>query len=164
MTARDLLREAWPDGFLAMRGVGTVEGWSFVRANPDGISWRVLSPHDTIHALYPRRIQHVRRTGEALECWSDNEIEVACAAGSLIPNLDPHNDPATWACAKRDLAQAAAPTLVGAELTWFCDERGWWLLGRGFTRAVCPCFPRIDPNFDHPTALTIARASLRERS
>ena len=115
MISRDLLWEAYPDGFVACQGLTTVSGWMFIRPNPNGISWTLQSPHDCDEVIYPDRIKHHNKTGEKINCWSKPAGE-ALANGDLLPNVD-KSDVATWACLLEDLAQA-----VGYEgathLTW----------------------------------------------
>lgn len=139
---RELLWAAYPDGYLAMRGVDTVGGWQCVQDNRVVPSRWVRAPGIAYH------VQHE----------SDPEVRCARDAGDLLPNLDPIGDPATWACALRDLAEAMWPgeNHVNASLRRY---KGQWLFGIvGTSRNV---IIRVDTD-DPAEALALARASLYE--
>jgi len=96
-----LLHKAYPRGFLAMRGVLTVGGWtSLGKADTPlvkvpGTMWWHPDPN--------------RRCGALWEGWpqgSHKEVVAALAAGDLLPLVDPA-ETATWACLLADLAEAA---------------------------------------------------------
>lgn len=147
---RDLLWKAYPDGYLAMRGVLTVGGWQLW--NPERGFW----------------LQADGRTKSKLTA----QYRKALADGDLLPNLDP-SDTATWACALRDLAEAAAPNGVAAvcSITWLRRRRGWgplrtWRLvidGIAAKGAAPGIYDFQLGSIDDPaTALATARAQRRE--
>lgn len=174
---RDLLRRAWPKGYLAARGARTVGGWTcmglvenehkfWMRADfwvaPDMIS------------LYGR----CRDDGEILGYGNASPLNVspwttARKAGDLLPSVDPA-DRATWACLLADLAAAAGvperplqiPGLYqykdgwGLNVTWQGDK-GPEQLGM---MVLLPWGTyRFAADTDDPTlALVLARIQLRE--
>lgn len=100
MIDRELLWKAWPDGYLARRGVSTVGGWLY-----DGFRWRKQSTN--VEGAYLR--QTPPEPGEI-------------RSGDLLPAVDPA-DTATWATLLLDLADArgwtggdSSPVVTG--LTW----------------------------------------------
>jgi len=132
MIDRELLRKAYPNGLLAMRGVRTVRGWTclFVAPNSCGGDNQVVG---------------FCHTGEEcrLTCWPDGRV-LPCSSerhgqsvhlsflekmlheGDLLPDVDPE-DVATWACCLADLATACLvdkdpPTNVHPHRHWV---RGW---------------------------------------
>jgi hypothetical protein len=110
-----LLWKAWPDGFLDARGVRTVGGWE-----RNALGW--MAPEDRVH----QHVAQVYTTGDLVE---------ALKAGDLFPHMDP-TDPATWACALRDLADACAGTDTRTGMgkhgcvsfAWVQDLTGSWRL------------------------------------
>ncbi len=140
----DLLRRAWPDGFLAMCGVSTTRGWLY-----DGFRWRKKST--SAQGAYLR--QTAPEPGEI-------------RSGDLLPNVDPA-DTATWASLLRDLAEAAGR---GSEksLAFARSEKGLWglyrvfdIYGDGVAADWIQLFSGVDT--ENPTeALVRARIQLRE--
>ncbi len=109
----ELLRRAWPDGYLAMRGVATIGNWSCVY---------VGESRDEKNEPMPGKRHAIWRyfTGWELACslgeapdWryrpSNLDAGVPAARVAEIDDLLPVVDPsetATWACLLRDLAEA----------------------------------------------------------
>ena len=86
-----LLRQAYPLGYLPMRGVLTVGGWVCVATTDAGTSrWYDYASQQTV--------THYSSVG-----WDNGAPH---AAGDLLPLVDPA-DTATWACLLADLAEAA---------------------------------------------------------
>lgn len=94
---RALLWKAYPDGYLAKRGVLTVGGWQCVA---DGQN----RPEPYILFLPPKR----NSSPEILWLPHQNTgpLVDAIPRGDLLPLPDP-SDPATWACLLQDLAEAS---------------------------------------------------------
>ena len=145
--SRELLWAAYPDGYLAMRGVSTVGGWHCVgdqthHCDSFGGMWWV----------------------KALAA-GPGSIDDAWRAGDLLPYLDPENDPATWACAKLDLALEEDPwpgfSLATASSHWYrLDSTAWRLEAYLGDKHVGRIYADIDTD-DPATALAMARAQLR---
>lgn len=76
---RKLLWAAYPDGYLAMRGVSTVGGYLFEGTKLEDVTWYDERDDDR-----------------------NASLEAARAKGDLLPNLDPA-DTATWGCALHEL-------------------------------------------------------------
>ena len=89
----DLLWRAWPDGYLAVRGVQTVGDWHCVDVGAGGEGT----------SLWSRSTPDSGGLTELglLEGMPDARVN----AGLLLPCADP-GDAATWACLLRDLAEA----------------------------------------------------------
>jgi len=95
---RALLWKAYPDGYLARRGVLTVGGWQCVEGEEgedeeDGDTsswWRPIPDNDGLTEL------------GLLRDLPDARVN----AGDLLPLPDP-TDTATWACLLQDLAEAS---------------------------------------------------------
>ena len=85
--------------------------------------------------------------------------------GDLLPILDPENDPATWACALRDLALAEAPwpgfSAKTATLHWYrMDPTAWRFEAHLDDKHIGRIWDIV---IDDPAiALAMARAQLRE--
>ena len=148
---RELLWNAYPDGYLAMKGVSTVEGYVVreSQSTPGAFFWC----RDAIFDLTP---EHPRHAWVEARDWGD-----------LLPDLDPEGDPATWACALRDLALAVNWTAEQPNLAWFLSPptvhgAGIWTLHA--TPNISYGFGLIDIGCDRPTALAMARAQLREEA
>lgn len=155
--ALELLREAYPDGYLAMRGVLTVGEWQCVGDHAETPTWLASGgPRSALdmdwptgeHTLFP----DVGRRSPALQR--------ALVAGDLLPNLDPENDPATWACVKRDLADAAG--LDGQGEVTFSGRDGRWALSviNRYNGGQTLNF-EVDTD-DAATALVVIRTRLRK--
>ncbi len=135
----DLLRKAWPEGFLAMQGVSTVGGWIFVN-----ICWANLGDGQS---------------------FTSRHDQAAVSAGDLLPNVDPA-DTATWACLLRDLADAAGSSSLN--LVWMRKDRAhypeghrvMWILKNEREDGCIRCF-YIDTD-DPAEALVLARIQLRK--
>jgi hypothetical protein len=85
---RVLLRRAYPEGYLAMRGVRTVGGWTLIEIMDDG------------HPVFTHPQKNSAGQWTAME------------AGDLLPLVHP-DETATWACLLRDLADEAFPLQRG---------------------------------------------------
>lgn len=160
----ELLWEAWPDGHLAMRGVSTV-GSYVVRESqsmPGRFSWcrdgiYAVRPEDPRHGGWTRRPDGTRvPSSRRAQRWVE-----ARDRGDLLPNLDPENDPATWACALRDLADAAGVEhgIYGTGFLWSHNaEAGAWTLDYNGESGVSFFIDSDDPATALATALTRARS------
>lgn len=82
---RDLLWKAYPDGYLAKRGVMTVGGWTYIGF--DGRHSWVREPSE----------QYINSECDLTKIYEGR--------GDLLPLPDP-SDTATWACLLEDLAEA----------------------------------------------------------
>lgn len=116
MRSPALLRAAWPDGFLPMDGVQTIEGFQFVA-------------HDVVFSTYGSfRHQVPERSYRILHHPSERhqDLQDMIDKGALLPVVDPSLT-ATWACLKRDLAKAVSDALSdSADLTWRPVGGKWW--------------------------------------
>lgn len=131
---RALLWRAWPLGYLPMRGVHTLGGWTCIRVDlhPKGYAVVVFVDAGNEHRLLLHRDGS---TDHALEGSgnSPQPVEVMKSErrrGNYLPRADP-TDHATWACCKADLA--AACDVMGTEVSWHLAMRDgapvWWLVG-----------------------------------
>lgn len=94
---RALLRKAYPDGYLAKRGVLTVGGWQCVEAIGETYEWGVTS----------RWKRNEPASDGLVELGLLQELpDARVNAGDLLPLPDP-TDTATWACLLQDLAEAS---------------------------------------------------------
>jgi len=94
---RELLRRAWPDGHLPMRGIHTLENWTCIRIY--GVANRIsIWSRDDDDETKQEFIDIVRGATVL-----DRVEEVR--SGGLLPVVDP-TDVASWACVKADLAAA----------------------------------------------------------
>jgi hypothetical protein len=116
---RDLLRRAWPDGFLAVPGLATVGGWRCYRADgPEPIAeWIKGGPG----GLAPTRFRLYNgrdwcRHDEYQPLWEPEDPRHACDDGDLLPLVDPA-DVGSFAILLRDLAVALYPDLVTRTIT-----------------------------------------------
>lgn len=153
---RELLWKAWPDGYLAMRGVQTIGHWQcrwsamagrfgeFTRAEGN------LVQGDT--GLGPIRRIIVNGAEPATR---DDEGEHT--RGDLLPNIDP-TDRATWACLLHDLGTSIGWTETWALEHWPADG-AWVLCGPNEIRHAFE-FETNDPAL----ALVLARIQTREKS
>lgn len=148
---RDLLRRAFPAGFLAVPGLATVGGWRCA-----GIGVHVGEPVWFTETPQERRLcSHL-----------SGVIDVNIAEGDMLPLVDPA-DAGSWTIVIRDLAVACGLDVKGA--TGFA----WWWTGRTWaltvTRENGPVewHSRDDDEIadeDNPAlALTLARIAVRER-
>ena len=160
MIDEELLWKAWPDGYLAMGGVRSVEGFVYMG---DGV-WvetESMANGPTATVLpYEDRFSPNVQAGE--------RDTLACLeAGYFLPNVDPE-DIATWACLLADLAEAGGMT--GRErlnLMWRRQERPSyhpehervvWLLYSAYRSGRAFFIDTDDPAL----ALVLARIDLRE--
>ena len=132
---KELLWEAWPEGYLAIQGVSTVGGWQYLGESPGGQRWFRNKPG--LHLLRAHK-----ENGEYPAHWpggwfaTDLRVpEKPHKSGDLLPNVDP-TDVATWACLLQDLAEAAGLAVV-KNLTWRTPGREmgpmtWLLSGDDF--------------------------------
>ena len=89
---KKLLRAAWPKGYLAMRGVYTIEGWLF---SSDCLIFSEYGFYK--RAVCERTSCVVHKAGtnnHVVQGWIDE--------GDLLPNVDP-TDTATWACLLKNM-------------------------------------------------------------
>ena len=109
---KELLWKAWPLGYVPMRGVQTISGWTCYRVGEDGTAFWA-------HPRLPEeRITHGEKRYD------------------LLPDVDP-KDPAAWACLLADFARIAgleeASTWHWGYEEWVdihtkeIDEKGWHL-------------------------------------
>lgn len=154
--SRELLRKAWPEGYLAARGVTTIGGWHIYK------TWdRVMVGEVGCGWTQPDEID------DLCECKSKGAFDRAFDAGDLLPSVDPE-DAATWACLLKDLAMAcfndknplgSLEPLHG--LTWVQTGQKSWELGDG--RGVASKHFSIETD-DPGEALVFALIELREAS
>ena len=96
-TDRKLLWKAWPDGYLAIRGVSTLN--EYICVQPAGPVRLPLWCHWENWDIILRRDSWFTGREES------ESAEALVKAGDLLPNVDP-TDVATWACLLADLAEA----------------------------------------------------------
>jgi hypothetical protein len=185
MIDRELLRKAYPNGFLAMRGVQTVCGWTclFADTNPYGGDHVAVGFHHTG--------EECRLTcwpdGRVLPCSSErhghplplSNLERRLCEGDLLPDVDPE-DVATWACCLADLAEAldlVNPSLPKYDFVtghawrsnaWEHDFHGdkfrWWIdVHTSAGHAWSHRFDELETTRDPALALVLARIQLREK-
>lgn len=155
---RNLLWQAFPDGYLAMRGVTTVGGWT---------CWRTAE-HDgkTVVATFIRNkvFGEVNCFG-GFVTWNNKPADLPdtpVSSGDLLPNVDPA-DTATWACLLAELGRVAG-LQEWRTLDFYRDgTKHRWMLwafrpGSSETRAfVGLLFDTDDP------ALALVRALIQSR-
>jgi len=88
---RVALRKAFPDGYLATRGVLTVGGWEAVGDGRGGVNWQYGMGVEGPVVMEVGRI--------------DDTVKAALLAGDLLPLPDP-SDRANWALLVTDLAES----------------------------------------------------------
>lgn len=163
MIDRELLWRAYPEGYLARRGVSTVGGWQCVAELRDverRMDYAFWLKDDLVSLYGLSELPAFSPVGYgAASPLNMTPITTALKAGDLLPNVDPA-DVATWACLKADLVRAAKLNDEG-ELT-FSGRDGMWALstinrysgGRTITFVI---------DTDDPTlALVRARIQLQE--
>lgn len=170
MIDKELLWKAWPDGYLAMRGVSTVDGWL---CSGEARWWH--PDHSAEIVVDPMGLTFVLNAGDL-----DHAVcRKLHANGGLLPNVDP-TDPATWACLLLDLARAS--NLLDAEhfpgrgrvtgLMWeSLDLHGephkelsqWHLRAEGYHGFSRVNFHKTRSIVDSALALVTARIYARER-
>lgn len=77
---KELLRSAWPSGYLPMKGTSTIGGWMLLEILEDG------------HPVFVHPYKNSAAQWQAME------------AGDLLPVID-HLDTVNWAAAVHDLAK-----------------------------------------------------------
>ena len=157
---RELLWRAFPDGYLAMRGVATVGGWQCIVAfrdgNPNSGSGIFYSSAGHFYTMcWPEGVKDAMRVPEVL-------ASAALNRGDLLPNVDPA-DTATWACLLAELGRTAG-LQEWRTLDFYRDgTKHRWMLwafrpGSSETRAFRgPLFDTDDP------ALALVRALIHLR-
>ena len=175
MIDRELLWKAWPDGYLAMRGMLTVGGWHCVARREHESLWTLLRSEGgmtTVYGLPCGGPPYERRS-----CWRPemDDFRLCAELGDLLPQVDPQVDPATWACCKLDLARAAGvapgPRLaslgrIPTEISWIRDDGGWWLSAltwRGRDQEPATVLPGVFLGGDGGGTWTLARENIRFR-
>lgn len=165
---QELLLRAWPDGYLAMRGVQTAGGrWQCTKVQD---SFVLFSDPDEYDGDVVIRQDQAQFRGIAVFPSQD---------GSLLPNVDPA-DVATWACLLADLWFAKWGEPAGTNLFWRHEgPEDYWILGQleaaqPKERRLAPSSFRgtvsfnVDPEEartftqDPARALVLARIQLRE--
>ena len=113
----DLLRRAWPDGYLAVKGASTRLNWICVHAGMgiDFLQW--VSGGGQI-----------RFDGSTWWYCGHKDWTGPRDRGDLLPNVTT-SDTATWAAVKADLA-AALEWPPDGELTWRRVSSSQWILTR----------------------------------
>ena len=164
ITDRDLLLRAWPLGYLPMRGVLTVGGWTFA-----GIQHKYETERQE-RWFPPPRWEHP--SGFAGSDYALASMGGAVGVGDLLPAVDP-TDTATWACLLADCARAAWPTEPGPfdRLALRRPVTGTWTLQASVPSLKRPgtcmglevCFGvSAIPTDDPALALVHVRIALRE--
>lgn len=137
MIDRELLKRAWPEGYLMMRGVKTIGGWTLravieetdistglmvwdlpSRERGEGNSSQTLFPCEPALISFHegQRLEPERNKGDLAAALTETRWMTALEAGDLLPNVDP-SDVATWACLLHELADVA--DIEGrVNLTW----------------------------------------------
>ena len=118
-----LVRQAWPKGFLAIRGVLTVGGWTCLGPSPNHLHggnslW--LAP-DMV-SIY------VQSPDSFVWCYGGDPFDHApflraLEAGDLLPRVDTE-DPATWGACLASLGRALGFSDEDRSLTWSQGSRG----------------------------------------
>lgn len=149
--SRALLRQAWPDGYLAVRGVQTVGGLLVLD-----------SSHYKCASFWEPSDRGLVLVGDLAD---------DLAAGRLLPLPDP-TDTATWACLLADLddATGAPPLAANETVTGRCwvardaDNGGylfWYLIT--MTDFENRYLKRFDPACESDTARALIRARIDAR-
>lgn len=122
----DLLWKAYPDGYLAIRGVSTVRKWTCLGSSPVAAIEFVSDRREDGTDQGP--VHKFIGFDEAGQPLGDSTAaaEELHRRGVFLPNVDP-TDAATWACLLKDLAEAAEIT-ERTNLTWR-RFGGKWVLG-----------------------------------
>jgi len=97
----DLLWKAWPQGYLAMRGVHTVGGWEVIEI--DDVLTFHKNQNDFSGSGYTVGVPWEK--GRKLTEFGEYLQEGPQKEGDLLPDVDP-SDVATWACLLAEFAQA----------------------------------------------------------
>jgi hypothetical protein len=161
----DLLKKAWPDGYLAMRGVQTIGGWvcqqnSLHRAEADSMELTETEPHlfftkNDMTGRYPQVDWAIIEQGGSYCSLVRTPFEQ-----DLLPNVDP-SDAATWACILQDLASAIPVTIEnGAYWEHWPSDDLWVLGGPNDLRYAFTDILTEDPAL----AIVLARIQTREKN
>lgn len=122
---RELLWKAWPEGYLAMRGIMTMGGWQCLGVVADCSLWfPKLAEGSTAPVVgLPSGVPPY----EQRSAWRPemSMFRTAADIGELLPMVNPR-DPASWGCLVQDLANAAG--FVGLEVGFCRRERTSWVL------------------------------------
>lgn len=121
----DLLRSAFPDGYLARSGARSTHGWVCTVVTDRCIEWAKPAPtppgsFEDVHGCgFDCGVWSIRRSVVGgytgwLSTQGPEAGEAAWKAGHLLPDL---SDPATWALALRELAGLLGWSHRG-DLTW----------------------------------------------
>jgi len=160
----ELLQAAFPLGYLAMAGVTTRSGWVCLGAQGARATFLDVDAQ----ALITTTGSGTTVISSALGAKRGARLLLE---GFFLPQLDPARDPATWACAKRHLAELVWGAEKAAQLTetewththpggsWIlgvCDASGYLARGRSLGRK----FPDIDTE-DPAEAICHAIVSLQ---
>lgn len=157
----ELLWRAWPEGYVAKRGVMTRRDWQCVAVEPciDGVmtSWALGGTQFPIPYY-----EHDPDLAE-VDTLSRAAAESTLRRGELLPNVDP-KDTATWACLLADLAEAVerrSPARFAADRGLIFNAspevtNEWRLIGWG-----SECRWAVDPT--HDPALALVWCRIRER-
>ena len=153
----DLLRRAWPHGYLLRVGLRTVGGWLCTRTGAN-VSRFIHSETQISGYLDSGRFYS-----------HGNPSFLIGDATDLLPNVDP-TDVATWALLKTELALAVwsqYSVFVYPDLTWtyWPEDGGVWDLDAlgvvGEARALVRSFSDLNTK-DPAEALVLALISLRK--
>lgn len=110
MVGKELLWRAWPDGYLAQRGVQTVGGLTCVD---------ILSPVEGLAFLC--------QAGTFTILDDSAHTKRVLQAGELLPLVDV-SDVATWACLLADLAKATQVRWHDGDIRWLRIGVKTWFL------------------------------------
>ena len=170
MIDQELLWKAWPDGFLAARGVSTVGDWMCVQPLPADHRVAPNTPlwlHPNKVCLYGRRDDGFYVGYGPGASINQTPFTEAIAAGALLPNVDP-TDTAAWACLLADLAMAAgvSHTAEGVRFSYTNDlDTPRRILGERWVLSSAN-YGRVKTfrlrSKDKAEALVLARIQLRE--
>lgn len=125
MIDRDLLWKAWPDGYLAMRGVQTVGDYTYLA---DGVWVEIGSISNPTVAVVPFEW----RCSETIQA-GEEDTQALLERGDFLPNVDP-TDAATWGCLLYDLGAAlyqgngVDPDIAPGGLLWRPHRGDRWIL------------------------------------
>ncbi len=161
MVDRDLLRKAYPSGWLATEGILSVGGWRCLGAgNEDGSVWSTGADAPSFDITARGYVSWAFRIDLA-------EVRRLIAAGYLLPRIDPA-ETATWACVKADLAKALWGGREPIEVTFGRTRHGEWELSLHANPADMHMIDfdhifRVDTD-DPALALVLARIQLREQA
>ena len=132
---REQLWQAWPDGYLAMRGLMSLAGWQCLGVTGAESMWFPLLRKGSgpIIGLPGGGPPYEKRA-----FWREgmDTFRAAADLGDMLPAVSIH-DTATWACILKDLADAADLTkpstriisgLPYSGVSWVRELNGIWYL------------------------------------